>query len=248
MGCFDRFRWKGEEDEDWQDFANPVAEPERKSTLSQGGSKGGSKGVSAGGTFDMDASRRIGTEDDAQKKKEKLKTRSGKSKDFTDTFKTKSGSTKVGSFEDEGSEDFTVVETLASKSKSSDQHTDRLNKQMRHIRNKALDGVQEDEFKSNGEVKNEYLEQTDWETEHNIEILRREAKARKIATHGRALAYSKQALQNALNKYDERERMVNVHAAQLSSMTWDSQRDWRNRKGDGSAHGDKIKERLTKAS
>ena len=73
------------------------------------------------------------------------------------------------------------------------------------------------------------LENQDWTDEEDVAKLRRECQERGLATHGRMLAFSKIAMQNSLNKFDERERVVNHTAAHISDFTFDREATWRNK-------------------
>ena len=105
-------------------------------------------------------------------------------------------------------------------------HTQRVNKTITDrgaSANKTMDGV----LQGAGYAERDQvvaLDIVDWTEVDNLMEIRMECKARGLATHGRMLAFSKLALQNALNRFDEKERAVNHTASHMDDFVFDRER------------------------
>ena len=73
------------------------------------------------------------------------------------------------------------------------------------------------------------LDIVDWTDCTNMQVLKREAEERNIATKGRVFNFSMEAIQDALNKFDEMERRVNYKTADMTNFTHDRDKTWRNK-------------------
>ena len=241
MGCFGKKEPKGgrEGDFDWEDFENPVADGAdsppvgrvrsmkgagRQSTLS--GSVGTSREMMRGGgsvdSFDKEDS---GDRGKSTKPKRGRRGSGGKS--------PKNGT--VGSNDSNGLE----VEDGRRNSpgtrniKLEPNHAGRLAAQLAYTTSTVAEGITQgihDTYGEGDKDGNEYLEIIDWTSVHDMYKLKQECEARGLATHGRALSFSKIALQNSLNKFDRKERNVDHKASHIDHMTFDRERNWREAK------------------
>ena len=228
MGCFGKKEPKGGSDDkdfDWEDFENPVADQDsprasmkgsgRQSTLA--GSVGsGNRAVRAASndeTFDMESSI------DRAKPK-----RGRRGSGFGSGGKNRAAPSSSGGF---GVED---SRRNSPGGKSQDAHSGRLAAQLAYTTTTVAAGITQgihDTYGEGDKDGNEFMEIVDWTSVHDMYKLKQECEARGLATHGRALAFSKIALQNSLNKFDRKERNVDHKASHIDDMTFDRERNWR---------------------
>lgn len=211
MGCFGKSSKEG--DFEWEDFENPIGQSseDRKSFDSEGDVPP-SRRLARGSTLasSVDSANRAKLIDRRDDDREKIDKKSGE-----DDARQKAPD---------------LLEP---------NHSTRLNTQLQYTVSTVAEGITQGIHDTYGREKeagvNLFVEIIDWTTVHDMHKLKQECVARGLATHGRALAFSKIALQNSLNKFDMKERTVDHKASHMDGMTFDREKNWR----DSAASSDK---------